>query len=73
MDVSLNAKLNIICDKVASEAQPKRYPDSEMSILSQEQWAVYIDHLVWQKVTGRLEPVVSSCIYREAMSQYINK
>jgi hypothetical protein len=71
MDFSVDVTLNILCNKMASEAQKYGSPNPEVPVLPNERWALYITHPVSQKVMGHMELAVASCIHQDDCAQYI--
>jgi len=72
-NLPVEATLNILCDKMASEAQKDGCPCPNAPVLPNERWALYINHPVPRKVTGRMEQAISSCIHRDKCTTYVFK
>jgi hypothetical protein len=67
------AKLNCLCDHLATESQSTNISFPDMEVLPAERWAVYMTQPTSKKVTGHLNQAVKEALRYKNMLQYIQK
>lgn len=73
LKLTLEAKLNIMCDQLAGTDPKTDIPLPDMPVMLNERWAIYSCQPITRKIVGHLNKAIRETLNQDNMATYIEK